>query len=132
MENPITVFGRPLTTRLPLLTITNVVQVGAAAVEVPITQVSTNRFGYLLSIEAVLTATIPTTAVQWDLLDANAGTRLVTLSLNDATAAAGTVRSWCFPHPWKTGAQSEQFVLQPSVATGGVWDVIVNGFYSST
>ncbi len=112
-----------------LMTIGGRVSVAAAA-ETPITTGVVNLYGYLTYMRADCTVA-STTAGYWILRDGVANTVLLHLSQPVTAAVVGSSYCWPFPVPWKTHDQADQFTIEPSVATMGTWQFIVNGFLSS-
>lgn len=126
----LTVYGKTAALADRLLTIGGRVAVAAAA-ETPLTIASANQFGYLTYMRADCTIA-STTAGYWSLRLAAGGAVVLILSQPVVAAPVGSSYCWPFPVPWKTAAQNGQFTIEPSVATMGTWQFIVNGFHSST
>lgn len=122
-------FSEIIPNRPPLLTIGQGVSVAAAA-ETALSTANANRFGYLLSLEAICTVA-GAAAGTWNLRAGVAGTSRLLLRQPITVSVVGTRYCWSFPFPWKTDAKGGQFTIEPSAATLGTWIFFVNGFHSS-
>lgn len=124
-----TVYGNDAAAAGRLITIGGRVAVAAAA-ETPLTVASLREFGYLAYMRADCTVA-STTAGAWSLRLAAGGAVVLILSQPVVAAPVGSSYCWPFPVPWKTTTVNAQFTIEPSVATMGTWQFIVNGFLSS-